>query len=398
MSNRFRRLTRAAIKQLQPGESLSENSIMAECTANGDIRYSVNAMVDGRRIHRAIGFASARVTLTQCEEFLEKARSDARAGRLSLPKGRKLALTVAAAAPQYLERLIQSDGKNLKVKRRHLCATSHLTKFFGAMRLDQITEFAIDRYKKARKAEGAAAGTINRELSTLGHLLRRAVKWKWVDSAPEIKRLTEEPVPMIALTDNECAQLLNAAITSANPYCWLFAVYGLNTAMRHSEILASRFDQIDFTQLRQFIPKAKGGRRIQPLTAELGRILEHERAMREDQQGWIFPSPHADSSSGHLATMDRPFNDAVKRASLQGKITPHTMRRTAITKLIKAGVDLPTVQKISGHKVLAMVLRYAHVHDTHIDKAMAALAQPLPLALPGEFKNSRAISGERPQL
>src|SRR5262245_25739921 len=98
MSNRFRRLTRAAIKQLQPGESLNENGIIAECTANGDIRYSVNVMVHGRRIHRAIGFASASVTLTQCHEFLEKARSDARAGRLSLPKGRKLALTVAGAA------------------------------------------------------------------------------------------------------------------------------------------------------------------------------------------------------------------------------------------------------------------------------------------------------------
>lgn len=310
MSIRFRRLTRAAIKQLQPGESLRENGIIAECTANRDIRYFVNAMVDGRRIHRAIGFASANVTLTQCEEFWEKARSDARAGRLSLPKGRKLALTVAAAAPQYLERLIQSDGKNLKVKRRHLCVKSHLTKFFGAQRLDQITEFAIDRYKKARKAEGAAAATI----------------------------------------------------------------------------LASRFDQINFVQLRQFIPKAKGGRRTQPLTAELVRILEHERTMRENWQGWIFPSPHADSSSGHLATMNRPFNDAVKRAGLRGKLTPHTMRHTAITKLIKAGVDLPTVPKISGHKVLAMVLRYAHVHDTHIDKAMTALAHPLPLALPGEFK------------
>ena len=38
-----------------PGESLRENGIIAECTANRDIRYFVNAMVDGRRIHRAIG-------------------------------------------------------------------------------------------------------------------------------------------------------------------------------------------------------------------------------------------------------------------------------------------------------------------------------------------------------
>ena len=62
------------------------------------------------------------------------------------------------------------------------------------------------------------------------------------------------------------------------------------------------------------------------------------------------------------------------------------MRHTAITQLVKSKADIPTIQKISGHKVLAMVLRYAHVHDTHVDKAMTTLAQPLPLALPGEFK------------
>jgi site-specific recombinase XerD len=32
------------------------------------------------------------------------------------------------------------------------------------------------------------------------------------------------------------------------------------------------------------------------------------------------------------------------------------MRHTAITNLVKAGVDLPTIQKISGHKRLAMVI------------------------------------------
>ena len=61
--------------------------------------------------------------------------------------------------------------------------------------------------------------------------------------------------------------------------------------------------------------------------------------------------------------MDRPFRDAVTRAGLDpALITPHVMRHTAITKLVQAGVDLPTVQRISGHKTLTMVLRYAHVH------------------------------------
>jgi hypothetical protein len=41
-------------------------------------------------------------------------------------------------------------------------------------------------------------------------------------------------------------------------------------------------------------------------------------------------------------------------------------------------VDLPTIQRISGHKTLAMVLRYAHVSGSHIDAAMTALNRTIP--------------------
>ena len=77
--------------------------------------------------------------------------------------------------------------------------------------------------------------------------------------------------------------------------------------------------------------------------------------------------------------MDKPFKRAVEGAGLDPEvITPHVMRHTAITNLVKAGIDLPTIQQISGHKTLAMVLRYAHVHGTHIDAAMKALSVGMP--------------------
>jgi len=77
--------------------------------------------------------------------------------------------------------------------------------------------------------------------------------------------------------------------------------------------------------------------------------------------------------------MEQPFRNAVTRAGLDPRIvTPHVLRHTAITKLVQAGVDLPTIQQISGHKTLAMVLRYTHVHGTHVDKAIAALGRTIP--------------------
>ena len=77
--------------------------------------------------------------------------------------------------------------------------------------------------------------------------------------------------------------------------------------------------------------------------------------------------------------MGKPFRRAVIAAGLDPKlVTPHVMRHTAITNLVKAGVDLPTIQQISGHKTLAMVMRYTHVHGDHIDRAIRAIGRAIP--------------------
>jgi integrase len=378
MGLRFSRLDRLSIRRLKPGEKISEHGTTAERLQNGDVRYSINIMVDGRRVHRVIGRESDGTTRTQCEEFIEKARSDARAGRLSLPKGRKLALTFTGAADAYIKRLEESGGRNLAVKRRQL--RMYLKPYFGAMRLDAITGFTIEKYKKRRGDEGAAAGTINRELATVSHLLHRAVEWKWLDRLPiHPKKLAESAGRIIALTDDECDRLMAAAIAGPTPDLWLFIMFGLNTAMRHGEILEAQWEQLDLANLRLHVPKAKAGQRQQPLTPELADILAREHEMRDDRVGWIFPSPHSDSKTGHLARMDRPFREAVKAAGIDPKlVTPHVMRHTAITKLVQAGVDLPTIQQISGHRTVAMVLRYTHVHGRHIDQAIRTLGRTPP--------------------
>jgi len=54
------------------------------------------------------------------------------------------------------------------------------------------------------------------------------------------------------------------------------------------------------------------------------------------------------------------------------------MRHTAITRLIKSGIDLKTVQKISGHKTLLMLLRYLQTSAPEIDQAMQLLNRTGP--------------------
>lgn len=131
------------------------------------------------------------------------------------------------------------------------------------------------------------------------------------------------------------------------------------TGMRHAEILAIRREDIDVGKRVIWVPQAKAGSFEQPITRELAEYLERRMGMLPPGCEWIFPSPG--SATGHVHTIRKAFRRSAERAGLDpDQITPHTLRHTAATHLVQAGVDLPTVQRISGHKTLSMVARYAH--------------------------------------
>tara|TARA_R110001599_G_scaffold73783_9_gene203987 strand:- start:10 stop:1254 length:1245 start_codon:yes stop_codon:yes gene_type:complete len=380
MALKFTKLTRPAIRSLEKGQSLSEHGITALCQASGDIRYSVNIMVDGQRIHRVIGRQSEGVTREQAENAIESFRTKAREERLGLPTGKKIHRTFAKAAAEYLDRLTATTGqgqkgfKDLPNKRRHI--ERYLSPYFGTKRADQISSFLVQHYTRHRLDSGAKQATVNRELSTLSHLMNRLVDWKWIkdEDRPQITKGNEPRKKIVILTEDTAAALYNGAVADQDGSTWLFVIIGLNSAMRHSEILRIKWDDIDFDQRRIHLEEAKAGQRTQPISESLTKILLKERDQHEDKKGWLFPTQSAGAKFSYRRTMHRQFERAVIRAGLDpSKVTPHVMRHTGITRLVKAGIDLPTIQKISGHKTLAMVLRYVHLSDEHIDRAMSAI-------------------------
>jgi hypothetical protein len=103
--------------------------------------------------------APPTVTASTLSTFIEKARTDARHGRLNLPKGRKTVLRFRDAAENYLHRLDEEGGKDLAKQRERL--TLHLTPHFKDDPLSGISAFAVDRYKKQRIGAGAKPGTVS---------------------------------------------------------------------------------------------------------------------------------------------------------------------------------------------------------------------------------------------
>ena len=72
MALRFTRLTRPNIRALKPGEKITEYGMIAECLPDGDIRYTVNIMADGQRVHRVVGRMSDGVTRKRRKSSLKR--------------------------------------------------------------------------------------------------------------------------------------------------------------------------------------------------------------------------------------------------------------------------------------------------------------------------------------
>ena len=139
-----------------------------------------------------------------------------------------------------------------------------------------------------------------------------------------------------------------------------------------SEILSIRTKHIDTERRTIYIPRAKAGARQQPITDNLASFLAQHVENLESDEEWLFPSPRRPGA--HTKNIRGPFRRVVAAAGLDDtQVVRHTLRHTAITHLVQAGVDLPTVQRISGHKTLAMVARYAHANGAHIREAMGKL-------------------------
>lgn len=394
------KLARLSLRKLLPGQKITEQGIVFERLINGDGRWSFNIMVDGVRIHRAVGLESDGVTREYVLAVIEKLRTEAREGRLGLPKGRKVGVTFSAAANLYLEELARSGGKDIENKKTIL--DRHLVRFFGAKPIDRIESSDIERYKAFRLGETTRVGgdrktgkggrikpvakaTVHREVAVLSHLLGKAVEWKWIKAKPSTKGFKLDNAKLDYLTGDQVQRVLETAKKDQSFEIYPFLLVATATGMRLTEILSVRWEHIDLDRRLIHIPKAKAGARDQPITKSLAEYLSGRiEQMRPDPcpeiqwkpMGWLFPSPR--NSAEHMVAIQKPFRRVIANAGLDpSRITRHTLRHTAITHLVQAGVDLPTVQRISGHKTLQMVSRYAHQNAAHIENAMDQLEERL---------------------
>lgn len=104
-------------------------------------------------------------------------------------------------------------------------------------------------------------------------------------------------------------------------------------------------------------------------------LLELLDAYHSDEvSNWLFPSRVDVRCHITLRAADLMFRAAVEAVALGHKgYSTHSTRRTFITRLWEQGVDLHTIQLLTGHSDTKSLVRYIEADPERIKKAIALL-------------------------
>jgi hypothetical protein len=257
----------------------------------------------------------------------------------------------------------------------------HLKRFFAGRRAATIGQPEATAYVAFRQAEGAANGTINRELGILVSALRLGYKAKKVSHPPAISKLKEAPPRQGFFEDAQYAAVrahlppdLQVVIDIEYTFGWRNQREVLTLEKRHLDLTAGTL------RLDPGTTKNDDGRVVY-LTPELQQALAEQLARvqaLERQLGRIIPFlfPHL---RGRLAgTRRKDFRKAwataTRAAGCPGHLR-HDFRRTAVRNLEQAHVPRSVAMKITGHRTEGVYRRYAIVSDSDLQAASARLAR-----------------------
>ena len=140
------------------------------------------------------------------------------------------------------------------------------------------------------------------------------------------------------------------------------------TGMRVGEV--SALNLVDFSVSESvFRVKGKGGRdRLAFIVDEQTLLIQQKHLEMRSQIASESQALFLNATGGRLSTQGiaNIISRFRKDAGIERHITPHMLRHTVATLLLRNGVDIRVVQEFLGHASIATTQRYTHVTKDHL--------------------------------
>jgi len=211
-----------------------------------------------------------------------------------------------------------------------------------------------------------AARTVKQRMSAVHFFFNKTLKRAYLRADfpyPKVPRR----LPVI-LSQEEVTRLINSA-SNLSHRAMLMTLY--STGVRRSELVRLKTGDIDSRRMLIHVRQGKGSKdRDVPLSPKLLETLrEYWRWVKP--QIYLFPGFGKRRSGGPLTTKAvwHACQGAVRRAGIQKKVSPHTLRHSYATHLLESGADLRTIQLLLGHADIKDTAVYLHLSQRHLHAA-----------------------------
>jgi integrase/recombinase XerD len=236
-----------------------------------------------------------------------------------------------------------------------------------------IREYQAELFQKRK----LSPGTVANRLAALRFFYVKTLRKAWsIADTPYPKRALHFPS---ILSQEEIARLIDAALT---PYHRILLMTLYATGVRNAELTHLKVSDIDSQRMVIHIQGGKGrkDRDVMLSLKLLEELREHWRRLPRKPNVWLFPGNrwHNGGQPIDTKTPRNACQEAARRAGLQKKVHPHTLRHCFATHLLEAGADLRTIQILLGHGDLKETTIYLHLSQRHLH-ATASPLDSLPL-------------------
>lgn len=287
---------------------------------------------------------------------------------------------------------------------RGLCSSAKLAeKLLGkSKRLDELTSHDLERFKRARMAEGISQQTIKHNLN----VVRGAMKSARLDgfsvadlvfptvsvSRPQVRYLSADEESQLLTELDPGRQTRGLPLDEARReewQRWMQDNYDivqilLDTGARYSEIATIEWRRIDLAGRAIHLWRSKvQNESILYMTDRVHDILTRRKATSLGLH--VFTS----KNGGPRGYATQSIRKAIRRADL-GDVKIHTLRHTHASRLIQNGMSVYEVQEVLGHSDIKTTMRYAHLEARHV----TAKARDVINRLNSKMSDPRGTAGE----
>ena len=226
-------------------------------------------------------------------------------------------------------------------------------KYLMSLNLNEVEPHHFASFRDIRIKDGVRACQYDLVLIRAAWNSAR-IEWGW--------KLGDNPISLIRMPKNnpprerrlkpgEYEQLFDATKYSRAWYLWPIIEIAIETGMRRGEILNLEWKNIDTKNHRVLLPLTKNGRsRWVPLNDKA--LANITRSTRSSDR--VFPI----TDVAFRQAWDRLRN----RAGI-ADLTFHDLRHEAISRMFEAGLSVPQVMSISGHRTASQLFRYVQLRS-----------------------------------